>query len=277
MVDESHNDLSNMFYHCTNLISVNTEDWDTSNVTNMEGVFQDCRALTSLNVSNWDTSNVIYMNNMFWGCQSITSLDLSSWHTSNATNVSQMFNGCSSLTSLNISNFDIRTTDRNWILTNCTSLHTLRLDNCNNTTINMIITSEDFPTNAIDGVTRTIYCKESEATGLTPPTNWVFSFVEEEKPDTCEYCGELDCDGSCQEITCDYCGLPASECTCAPCEQCGMYGCAGTCQDPCPYCGEVGCGGSCIYCEQCGNYGCNGSCAYCEQCGMYHDPGSICP
>jgi hypothetical protein len=25
----------------------------------------------------------------------------------------------------------------------------------------------------------TIYCKESEAAGLTPPGNWVFSYIEE--------------------------------------------------------------------------------------------------
>jgi hypothetical protein len=33
------------------------------------------------------------------------------------------------------------------------------------------------PTDAIDGVTRTIYCKEENAIGLTPPENWEFSYV----------------------------------------------------------------------------------------------------
>jgi surface protein len=61
-------------------------------------------------------------------------------------------------------------------------LHTIRLDNCSNDTINKIITSSLFPTNAITGVTRKIYCKESEAAGLTAPTNWVFEYVEEPIP-----------------------------------------------------------------------------------------------
>ena len=60
----------------------------------------------------------------------------------------------------------------------CTSLHTLRLDNCSNDTISKIIASGGFPTNAIEGVTRTIYCKEENAAGLTAPTNWVFSYVD---------------------------------------------------------------------------------------------------
>jgi hypothetical protein len=57
-------------------------------------------------------------------------------------------------------------------------LHTLRLDNCSNITINKIITSSDFPTNAIPGVTRKIYCKEAEAAGLTAPKNWVFEYID---------------------------------------------------------------------------------------------------
>jgi surface protein len=269
MVNDSHDSLGYMFFGCSNLVSVNTEDWDTSNVTDMTGMFQDCTSLTQLDLSNFDTSNLAMMSNMFQDCTSLTTLDLSNWDT----------------TFVFMPNWDMRE-----VFLNCTALHTLRLDNCNNDTISKIIKSSGFPANTISGVIKTIYCKESEAAGLTVPNGWVFSFVEEE-PDTCEYCGELDCDGSCQEEPCYYCGLPASECTCAPCEQCGAYdcdgsctpceycgnyGCAGTCQDPCPYCGEVGCGGLCAQCEKCGMIGCDGSCVYCEQCGMYHDPGASC-
>ena len=60
----------------------------------------------------------------------------------------------------------------------CTSLHTLRLDNCDNTTISKIIKSSGFPINAIEGVTRTIYCKRANAEGLTAPTNWAFSYID---------------------------------------------------------------------------------------------------
>jgi surface protein len=159
MVDESHDDLDSMFCGCTNLVSVNTEDWDTSNVTGMTYMFQGCTSLTQLDLSNFDTSNLSSMSFMFEGCTSLTTLDLSNWDT----------------TSVFMPNFDM-----NGMFDGCNSLHTLRLDNCSNDTISNLITSIGFPTNTIDGVTKTIYCKSENAAGLTPPKNWVFSYIEEE-------------------------------------------------------------------------------------------------
>jgi surface protein len=157
MVDESHDDLSYMFNGCTNLVSVNTENWDTSNVTDMTSMFQDCTSLTQLDLSNFNTAFVWSMSSMFWNCTSLTTLDLSNWETASI--------------------FD-KSMDMFSMFDGCTSLHTLRLDNCSNDTIKKLIYSPAFPTNTIEGVTRTIYCKKSEAGGLTAPTNWVFSYVD---------------------------------------------------------------------------------------------------
>ena len=63
------------------------------------------------------------------------------------------------------------------MFSSCTSLHTLRLDNCDRNTVKKIIESSNFPTNAIDGVTRTIYCQGASAFALTAPENWTFSIV----------------------------------------------------------------------------------------------------
>ena len=94
------------------------------------------------------------------------------------TDMNGMFSSCSALTSLDVSNFDTsNVTNMSYMFSSCNALHTLRLDNCSNDTISKIITSSGFPTTAITGQTRTIYCKESEAAGLTAPTNWVFSYV----------------------------------------------------------------------------------------------------
>jgi hypothetical protein len=60
----------------------------------------------------------------------------------------------------------------------CTSLQELHLDDWNNDSIGRLISHSELPTNAIDGVTRTIYCKEENAAGLTPPENWQFSYVD---------------------------------------------------------------------------------------------------
>ena len=157
MVNDSHDDLDSMFSGCTNLVSVNTEDWDTSNVGNMTMMFYGCTSLTQLDLSNFNTVFVWSMASMFQDCTSLTTLDLSNWETA----------------SIMMPNMDMGN-----MFGNCTALHTLRLDNCSNDAISKIINSSYFPKNAISGVTRTIYCKESEAAGLTPPKNWVFSYVD---------------------------------------------------------------------------------------------------
>ena len=157
MVNDSHDDLSYMFFGCSNLVSVNTEDWDTSNVGNMTMMFSDCTSLTQLDLSNFNTVFVWSMSSMFQGCTSLTTLDLSNWET----------------VSIITPNLDMDA-----MFQGCTALHTLRLDNCSNDAISKIIKSIGFPKNTISGVTRTIYCKESEAAGLTAPTNWQFSYVD---------------------------------------------------------------------------------------------------
>ena len=126
---------------------------NASNMTSMSYTFAACHSLTELDLSNFDTSSVTNTAYMFYNSINLITLDLSNFDTSNVTNMTYMFGGCK-------------------------SLHTLRLDNCSNDTINKIITSRDFPTNAIDGVTRTIYCKEENAAGLVAPTNWIFSYID---------------------------------------------------------------------------------------------------
>ena len=76
IVNESHTDLSCMFQNCTNLISVNTQDWNTSNVTNMSDMFAMCSSLVSLDLSSFDTSKVTDISFMFFGCNSLKELHL---------------------------------------------------------------------------------------------------------------------------------------------------------------------------------------------------------
>ena len=122
--------------------------------------------------------NVTKMGNMFYTCPSLTSLDLSSFDTSKVTDMIMMFSYCSKLETLDIRNFDMgNVTDAHttsYMFGGCDKLQELRLDNCDNDTINKIITSEEFPTNIITGVTRTIYCKEENLGDLEAPENWIF-------------------------------------------------------------------------------------------------------
>ena len=99
-------EIGDTFAGCTNLISLDLSQWNTTNVTNMSSMFSGCSHLITLDVSGWDTSAVINMYNMFYGCSSLTSLDVSGWDTSAVINMYNMFYGCSSLTSLDVSGWD---------------------------------------------------------------------------------------------------------------------------------------------------------------------------
>ena len=86
---------------CTNLIKINFNNVNTSNVTNMTAMFY-APKLTSLDLSSFDTSNVTNMTSMFI-TDNLTSLDLSSLDTRNVTNMTNMFGGCTNLESVNLS------------------------------------------------------------------------------------------------------------------------------------------------------------------------------
>ena len=121
-------DMSELFYDCRALTSLDLTGLDTSNVTNMYGMFSGCKALTSLDLSGLDTSNVTDMAYMFTICSDLTSLDVSGFDTSNVTSMSSMFDQCSALTSLDLSGFDTSTvTDMSYMFNQCSALTSLDL------------------------------------------------------------------------------------------------------------------------------------------------------
>ncbi len=120
-------DMSFMFYGCSSLTSLNLSSFNTSKVTNMEGMFSFIDPsyknqldgewsqpyydllesnLASINLSSFDTRNVQSMTQMFLGCDKLTNLDLSSFNTANVYGMRSMFYGCSSLTRLDVSSFN---------------------------------------------------------------------------------------------------------------------------------------------------------------------------
>lgn len=103
---ETAKSMSNMFYNCYNLESVDTENLDTSNVTSMYQMFRDCHALENVDISNFDTSNVTSMYCMFAKCYSLKELDLQTFDTSKVTNMGYMFSTCRNLEKVNLSKFD---------------------------------------------------------------------------------------------------------------------------------------------------------------------------
>ncbi len=59
----------------------------------MSDMFYECSSLTSLDLSNFNTNNVEDMKYMFYNCSSLTSLNLSNFNTNNVTNMEGMFSG----------------------------------------------------------------------------------------------------------------------------------------------------------------------------------------
>lgn len=89
-----------MFGRMRNLTSLDLSGFDTSKVTNMEGMFFQCNNLASLDLSNFDTSKVESINNAFKECRSLTSLDLSSFDMSSVVRTDGLLDECSALQEL---------------------------------------------------------------------------------------------------------------------------------------------------------------------------------
>ena len=96
----SATDMSELFYNCSAMTSINVGGFDTGAVTTMKNMFYNCSGISTLDVSGFNTAQVTNMTAMFRGCSGITSLDLSGFSTSQVIETEYMFDGCSSLTTL---------------------------------------------------------------------------------------------------------------------------------------------------------------------------------
>ena len=91
--------LRYMFKGCTNLQSVTfADDFDTSNIQNMEQVFSGCSSLTEVDISSFNTSSVQTTHAMFYNCSDLTTIYASSsFALSDGTVSDMMFEGCTSI------------------------------------------------------------------------------------------------------------------------------------------------------------------------------------
>ncbi len=85
-------DMSNLFYYCQKLTSLDVTHFDTRQVTTMENMFGNCIGLTELDLTGFVTTAVTDMTNMLGYCTGLTELDLTSFDTQNVTKMSYMFN-----------------------------------------------------------------------------------------------------------------------------------------------------------------------------------------
>ena len=121
-------DMSKMFYKCYELEYLNISNLNTSSVTNMNNMFFGCEVLTSIDLSNFDTSNVVNMDCLFVFCKKIEYLNFENFNTSSVNNMRSMFRGCIKLASLNLSSFNTSLVGRMpYMFKDCESLKYLDL------------------------------------------------------------------------------------------------------------------------------------------------------
>ncbi|MCW6015849.1 DUF285 domain-containing protein [Serratia marcescens] len=93
------------FFLNENLKTIDVNNWDTSNVTSMQGMFQ-FSGIEYLDVSRWDTSNVTNMGSMF-SVTPLNYLDISNFDTSNVTDMNRMFASARNLKNINMGSHSI--------------------------------------------------------------------------------------------------------------------------------------------------------------------------
>ena len=111
-IDLSHLDTStmtsmkNMFLSCSDLKEIIFGDnFNSSNVTDMDDCFGKCEKLTSINTSKINVSNVTTMQYCFANCTNLAALDLSSWNVSKLIYLGDLFKNCTNLKLINMCPF----------------------------------------------------------------------------------------------------------------------------------------------------------------------------
>lgn len=107
-------DISNLFFHCVRIQSINETEWNMSNITTLTNTFRSCYSLMSLDCSNWNISKVTTCNAIFLTCYALNSFKAPNVTTPSLWDMTNAFNSCYSLPELDLSS---------WVAGNITSLN----------------------------------------------------------------------------------------------------------------------------------------------------------
>lgn len=145
-VKSSVTDISYMFYYCSNLIALEIDDWDISNVFNMSNFCRNCTNLTTFganNLKDWDLGNVIYLDEAFRGLVVMPKLEIEGWNVSKVKTMYCLF--CQNekmFVNLDLRNWDVSNVeDLGFVFWGCLSMVTL---NCENWNVKNVVTFDHF-------------------------------------------------------------------------------------------------------------------------------------
>ena len=168
-------DMSQMFFNCESLKSLDLSSFNTEKVEGMGAMFIQCKSLTSLDLTSFNTANVVNMAGMFEGCEKLQKIDLGSlFNTSNVKSMQEMFSGCTALKDIDLSSFNTsNVTDLAGMFMECTALENIDLSGFNTGNVTDMgsmfalcenVTSLDlrsFNINKVEDVSNMFYgCKE---------------------------------------------------------------------------------------------------------------------
>ena len=101
--------MSVMLQDCNELISLDLSNFNTSKVSDLQGIFNNCHKLKEIKgINQFNTSNITNMSGMFQACYELISLNLLNFNTSKVNQIQYMFNYGEKLKDLNILNFNIK-------------------------------------------------------------------------------------------------------------------------------------------------------------------------
>ena len=111
-LNDSINDLSNMFYNCKSLVKVYMPSLVDNRIVKMSAMFKECHSLENINFPNsFNSGNITNMSNLFYNCNSLKTIDLKSFNTGNVRKMHGLFSGCASLTKIDLSSFNTENVD----------------------------------------------------------------------------------------------------------------------------------------------------------------------
>ena len=94
--------------------TLDVSNFNTSNVTNMNGMFYNSKA-TTLDVSNFDASKVTNMSNMFYKATNLKTIYVSNkFNTDKVTSSTDMFSSCTNLVGGAGTKYDSTKTDKTY-------------------------------------------------------------------------------------------------------------------------------------------------------------------
>lgn len=107
--------LKNLF-DSINIVNLNVSNWDTSNITSLNGVFSSMPNLESVECADWNVSNVTSFYATFDGLRSLKNVNISKWDTTKSTSFDWFFSNNNSLLQLDVSNLKTQ---------NCSSFYSM--------------------------------------------------------------------------------------------------------------------------------------------------------